>query len=104
MIKPTILEIQQAVVRRFQMKSVDELIGLRQNQQLCWPRHVAIYLCQKLTFEPLTEIGRAFHRKHNTAFHSVKVVEDRISIYPEEKKLIEQLEAQLTQASRNERN
>ena len=92
--KPSIVEIQRIVARHFQM-TVDELIGSRRNERLLWPRHIAIYLSQKLTGESAAVIGNAFRRSHPTVVRSCQVVENRISIYPKEAAILQDIEKKI---------
>lgn len=77
------------------MEGVEELIIPRCNQRLVWPRHVAMYLCRKLTRERAVSIGKAFRRKHGTVLHACKVVEDRISVYPKEAQQLKEIERKI---------
>ena len=49
-------------------------------QNLAWARHVAIYLCRRLTPEPATSIGKFFGRDDGTVSHSINAVENRIQV------------------------
>ena len=55
----------------------NDLKGKKRSSGIVKPRHIAIYLCRKLTEYSLTEIGEAFGgRDHATVLHSVRIIEE----------------------------
>ena len=69
--------IQNLVAKQFHI-GVDLLTSRSRKKRICHPRQIAMYLCRKLTNEPLDAIGRAFGRDHASVIHSIGVVERRI--------------------------
>jgi chromosomal replication initiator protein len=68
--------IQQAVASKFNV-SIGDLLGKRRTQNIALARHVAMYLCRKLTGRSYPEIGAVFGgRDHSTAIHACKKLED----------------------------
>ncbi len=74
----TIESIQQAVASNFNV-SISDLLGKRRTQNIAQARHVAMYLCRKLTGRSFPEIGAVFGgRDHSTAIHACKKLEESL--------------------------
>jgi len=57
-----------------------ELTGNKRKQEIVFPRHVAMYLCQELTESSLPQIGKAFGGKdHTTVMHAVDKIKKKLS-------------------------
>jgi len=55
---------------------VEDLIGNSRSRRVNRARHIAMYLCRKLTSASLVEIARALNRKdHSTVLHGIRRVE-----------------------------
>ena len=74
---PTIAQVIDTVCRRYEISRVD-LLSDRRTGEIIFPRHIAIYLCRKLTPFSFPQIGRAFRRDHSTAMHSYSKVCERM--------------------------
>ncbi len=73
--KATIANIQQIVATNYQLRP-SQLRERSNARTITGPRHVAMYLCKKLTSASLPEIGRAFGGKHHTTvLHAVSKIE-----------------------------
>jgi len=56
-----------------------ELTGNKRKQEIVFPRHVAMYLCQELTESSLPQIGKAFGGKdHTTVMHAVDKIRKKM--------------------------
>lgn len=67
--------IQKVVAENYHL-SVNELLGKRRTKRVSLPRHVAMFLCRRLTTCSYPEIGAHFGgRDHSTIIHANKVVE-----------------------------
>jgi chromosomal replication initiator protein len=57
-----------------------ELLSRDRSRRVAWPRHVAAYLCRKLTGASLPEIGDVLGgRNHTSVLRAVRSVADRVS-------------------------
>lgn len=69
---PRLSQIIVAVADRYEIE-VCEMLSQRRYARFVWPRHIAMYLCSKLTPASLSAIGRAFaDRDHTTVLHAVR--------------------------------
>ena len=58
--------------------SRDELLSRDRSRRVAWPRHIAAYMCRKLTSASLPEIGHALGgRNHTSILRAVRSVADR---------------------------
>ncbi len=68
-------EITKYVARHYGLK-VSEIKSRTNARQIAFPRHVAMYLCRKLTDLSLPEIGKQFKNKHHsTVKYSIDKIE-----------------------------
>jgi chromosomal replication initiator protein len=68
-------EITKYVARHYGLK-VSEIKSRTNARQIAFPRHVAMYLCRKLTDLSLPEIGKQFNDKHHsTVKYSIDKIE-----------------------------
>ncbi len=74
---------------------VARLPGPQRHRNVVLARHVAMYLCRKISGKTLTEIGRAFHRDHATVTYGVKRVEKERVRNPGLNQVIERLTRKL---------
>lgn len=75
--RATIGSIQKLVAEQYHLE-VEKLISRSRRKSVCYPRHLAMYLCRKFTDESLDAIGRAFCRDHASVIHSIGVIEKHI--------------------------
>ncbi|HYC53413.1 MAG TPA: chromosomal replication initiator protein DnaA [Candidatus Binatia bacterium] len=60
--------------------SRDELLSRDRSRRVAWPRHIAAYMCRKLTAASLPEIGHALGgRNHTSILRAVRSVGERQS-------------------------
>lgn len=72
---PKISEVQLAASRYYGVTVVD-MISRRRDDPVVLPRHIAMYLCRKMTGHSLPIIGRHFGgRDHTTVMHAIKKIE-----------------------------
>jgi chromosomal replication initiator protein len=58
----------------------DELLSRDRSRRVAWPRHIAAYMCRKLTAASLPEIGHALGgRNHTSILRAVRSVAERQS-------------------------
>lgn len=71
---PKIVDIQNAVARKYNVSRVD-ILSHRRTAQVVRARQIAVYLAKQLTLRSLPEIGRHFGGKdHTTILHSVRKI------------------------------
>lgn len=88
----SIREIQRAVCREFGI-TLNELLSHTRTQNLMLPRHIAVYLCRKLTRLSLPVIADRFNgRDHTTAMNSVKKINRLLLRKPELAQRIQSIE------------
>ncbi len=95
--KPTVtIElIQKRVAEHFDIR-VSDLTGRRRPENIAFPRQIAMYLARRLTGKSLSAIGEAFGgRDHGTVLHACKLVQDRMSVDPKVREIVQYLEAQV---------
>ncbi|GHV87954.1 chromosomal replication initiator protein DnaA [Spirochaetia bacterium] len=74
--------IQRVVADYFSL-SLTDLKGKKRNQNIVFPRQLAMYISQKMTEYSTTEIGQDFGGKdHTTVMHSCSKIEERIKADP----------------------
>lgn len=91
--KMTILEIQTAVARKFNV-DLSQINSTERTQSLVTPRQVAMFISRKYTANSLEEIGKAFEKKHATILHGVKTIQQRLETESELKETVEQILAE----------
>ncbi len=83
--------IQKVVAKYFGVR-LSEMKSKKRTKFLTLPRHVAMYLCRRLTNLPLIDIGRDFGRKdHTTVMHACNKIEEAMKSDPNFEKTVEQL-------------
>ncbi len=83
--------IQKTVAKYFSVRPSD-LKSRKRHKAVTLPRHVAMYLCRRLTKLSLIDIGRDFSRKdHTTVMHACSKIEETIQSDPNFVKTIEQI-------------
>ena len=71
----TIPRITDIVCERYGIKA-DDVRSKKKPKEIAYPRQIAMYMCRKLTEEPLTGIGSYFGRDHTTVIHAIKKIEE----------------------------
>ena len=81
--------IQKTVAKHFSVRPSD-LKSRKRHKTFTLPRHVAMYLCRRLTKLSLIDIGRDFGRKdHTTVMHACSKIEESMQSDPNFDKTIE---------------
>lgn len=76
--QPTIRIIQELIAARYKL-TYPELVGHQSRARLRWPRHLAIWLCCRLTPHSTGTIGRLFDKRdHTTICSSFAKVQNRL--------------------------
>lgn len=84
------------VVTSFYDVSHEDLVGRSRRDEVVYPRHIAMYLCRKLTSLSLSATGLRFGgRDHSTVSHACEKVNDRLDVTPELEREVEKLERQI---------
>ena len=75
---PDIREIAEYVAERTPC-GLEDMLGPKRNQEIVWPRQIAIYLSRELTNSSLAKIGEFFGgRDHSTVLHAYNKVSERL--------------------------
>ncbi len=75
---PVDLEVVIETVAWVHGLSRDEILSRDRSRRVAWPRHIAAYMCRKLTSASLPEIGHALGgRNHTSILRAVRSVSDR---------------------------
>jgi len=75
---PDIEAIQQVVSDWFHIPLAD-LKSKKRTQRVAFCRHVAMYLCRKITNNSFPRIGEHFGRDHSTVIHACNLIERRVN-------------------------
>jgi len=77
--RPVTCEMVQAEVGRQFGMHVNDLRGNRRTQDVCYARHIAMYLSRELTEASLPQIGARFGgRHHTTVIHAISKIERQL--------------------------
>jgi chromosomal replication initiator protein len=91
--------IRRAVATRWQVRE-EALSSKRRTKDLTVPRQVAMYLIRDLLDYSLVHIGQLFgDRDHSTVIHSIRKVEDAMSVDTEFRQTVEGVRAEIGRAS-----
>ncbi len=91
----TIDMIIKEVSVHFSIKA-SEMKSAKRVKSIMTPRQIAIYLARKLTSSSLVSIGEKFGGKdHATVIHSIKRIEDEISVKKDLKEIVEKIESKI---------
>ncbi len=95
-------EVQRAVCNYFGIK-VSELLGKNRSKKFSQPRHVAQYLCRKLTNLSFPDIAQKFGGKdHTSIIYACKKVDTAMQRDPNMAHVLEYLTRQVTKGSASE--
>ena len=87
----------QKVVCEYYKISIDQMKGKKRNDEVNFPRQVAIYLCRELTTESFPKIGSYFGgRNHSTIISACKRIDRELQTNDELKRIIKELKSNLT--------
>jgi chromosomal replication initiator protein len=74
----TIGQIQRVVAEHFGVFPSD-LASEKREKRICYPRHVAMYLCKELLGVSLKQIAKAFgKRNHSSVLYAIRSIEKKI--------------------------
>jgi len=91
----TIECIQKEVCKYYGIQ-LNELLSKKRNKQLVYPRHIAMYLCRKLTDASFPLIGDQFGgRDHTTVMHGVEKIEKEAMVNHSLSSTLERISKQL---------
>ena len=72
MTNPSIARIQAACCAHYGV-GIADLLSARQEQRIVQPRHIAIWLCRRLTNHSMAHIGRRFgNRDHSSIYRAMR--------------------------------
>jgi len=87
----------QKVVCEYYKISIEQMKGKKRNDEVNFPRQVAIYLCRELTTESFPKIGSYFGgRNHSTIISACKKIEKELTTNEKLKGVIRDLKKNLT--------
>ncbi len=87
--------IQETVAKYFSIDSKD-LRGSKRNNEIAFPRQIAMYLCRKVAQMSLPQIGKDFGRRdHTTVMHACTKIEQEIKDNLNTKLIVESIESLL---------
>ncbi len=73
------VESIQKTISEFYNISVADLKSSKRNKSIAGPRHIAVWLCKKLTEYSLSDIGEEFGgRDHTTIMSSIRKIDDQL--------------------------
>jgi len=91
----TVDDVIRKVARHYNITD-KAIVAQNRSREVSQARHVAIYLCKKLTNSSLTEIGfKMGRRTHATVLHSLQQVKDQMELDPVLRQHLNQLESAL---------
>jgi chromosomal replication initiator protein len=97
----TAAEIKNRVAARLGV-SESQLDGAGRSPNVVRARHLAIYLCRRLTDLSLPQIGAAFGRNHSTVLHSIRKIENEADLDDKLAAAIHSLTAELRGTAPNQ--
>ena len=87
----------QKVVCEYYKISIEQMKGKKRNDEVNFPRQVAIYLCRELTTESFPKIGSYFGgRNHSTIISACKRIDKELQTNDNLKRIIKELKSNLT--------
>lgn len=72
-------------------RKVCRYYGIEELSEDIWARQVAMWIVRKKTKKSYQKIGEMFEVTHDCCRYSVKVVQDRVEVYPEKFKEVKSL-------------
>ena len=87
----------QRVVCDYYKISIEQMKGKKKNNEVNFPRQIAIYLCRELTTESFPKIGSYFGgRNHSTIISAYQRIDNELKINEDLKGVIKELKKNLT--------
>ena len=87
--------VQETVAKYFNIDAKD-LRGSKRNNEVAFPRQIAMYLCRKVAQMSLPQIGKDFgKRDHTTVMHACTKIEQEIKENLNTKLIVESVESLL---------
>jgi len=94
-LKNNIARIQKIVAEYYKVR-IDDLKSAKRNNNIVYPRQIAMYLSRKLTDESFVKIGMEFGGKnHSTIMHACDKIEHDIKSNKDIKNIVDNLTAQI---------
>ena len=94
-LKNNIARIQKIVAEYYKVR-IDDLKSVKRNNNIVYPRQIAMYLSRKLTDESFVKIGMEFGGKnHSTIMHACDKIEHDIKSNKDIKNIVDNLTAQI---------
>ena len=94
--KNDIQRIQRVVCDYYKI-SIEQMKGKKKNNEVNFPRQIAIYLCRELTTESYPKIGSYFGgRNHSTIISAYQRIEKELTTNDDLKGIIKELKKNLT--------
>ena len=90
----TYTDIQKMVAEHYDVR-LSDMSSIRRNRAVAVPRHVAMYLCRRLTRASLPDIANVFGKTHATVLHACRLIETRMSVDQDLRSSVETLSTKL---------
>lgn len=73
----SVSQIQRAVCRHYGV-SLAVMLSPSRDAAISFPRHIAAYICRRLTKRGYPELGRRFDRDHSTILHGCRKISELV--------------------------
>jgi len=90
----TYADIQKMVAEHYDVR-LSDMTSVRRNRAVAVPRHVAMYLCRRLTRASLPDIANVFGKTHATVLHACRLIETRMGVDQDLRNSVETLSTKL---------
>ena len=71
--------------------SINDIVSSKKNKEIATARQIVMYLCDKLTEDTKSNIGKKMGRDHATVIHNINKVKEKIENDPSFEKIIDSL-------------
>ena len=71
--------------------SINDILSTKKNKEIATARQIVMYLCDKLTEDTKSNIGKKMGRDHATVIHNINKVKEKIENDPSFEKIIDSL-------------
>ena len=71
--------------------SINDIVSTKKNKEIATARQIVMYLCDKLTEDTKSNIGKKMGRDHATVIHNINKVKEKIENDPSFEKIIDSL-------------
>ena len=58
--------------------SINDIVSNKKNKEIATARQIVMYLCEKLTEDTKTNIGKKMNRDHATVIHNINKVKESL--------------------------